>query len=101
MRTPILLALLLSALFPTLSPAPVGPEPWWGVVTSIDAANRTFVCHRAGKPPWTYSLTDATKFLVGKKPGSVADLKTGETVDISYHLQGKTKVADTVSIRAP
>jgi uncharacterized protein DUF5666 len=68
-----------------------------GTVTSVDAAAMTFSCHwKTGD--WTYQVTADTAFHQGGAKVRFADLKPGAVVKVKYHFEGKTEVADTVTI---
>lgn len=68
-----------------------------GAVTAVDAAAKTITCHwKSGD--MTFKTTDKTQYTMGGKPGSWADVKTGETVSVAYHDEGADHVAETVRI---
>ena len=68
-----------------------------GTVTAVDAAAMTFSCHwKTGD--WTYHVTADTAFHQGGAKVRFADLKPGAIVKVKYHFEGKTEVADTVTI---
>jgi len=68
-----------------------------GTITAVDAAAMTFSCHwKTGD--WTYQVTADTAFHQGGAKVRFADLKRGAVVKVKYHYEGKTEVADTVTI---
>jgi hypothetical protein len=60
----------------------------------IDEWVKTFGCHWKTSD-WTYKTTDNTDFFIGKKAAAFSDLKTGETVRVTYHVVDKVWIADT------
>lgn len=88
-----LIAAALSAAFLATANA----EEQGGNIVSVDDAAKTFICHW-GANDWTYKTTDKTAIRVGGKNGAWSDLKTGVRVNVGYHLVGKERVADWVTI---
>jgi hypothetical protein len=89
----ILIAAALSAAFVVSANA----KQQGGTIMSIDDAAKTFVCEWQ-KNNWTYKTTDKTGFRIHGKSGTWSDLKTGVRVNVGYHLVGKDRVADWVTI---
>jgi Cu/Ag efflux protein CusF len=70
-----------------------------GTVTSVDARGKKFDCH--GKNgDWTYRTTDKTLFLANRKKADFSALQAGANVEVRFHLVGKERVADQVTITA-
>jgi len=80
-------------------PAYHGSPRGGGTVTARDDAARTFTAARRRRP-WTYHVTDKTRFVVGGAQGSWADVKVGAVVQVRWHRAGGKRVADLVRIRA-
>ena len=87
------IAAALSAAFVTTAVA----KQQGGTIISIDDAAKTFVCEW-NKNNWTYKTTAKTSFRTAGKSGSFSDLKPGVRVNVGYHLVGKDRVADWVTI---
>jgi len=68
-----------------------------GTIVSVDEAGKSFTCHW-GVMDKTYKTTDKTGFRIHGKSGTWSDLKTGVRVNVGYHLVGKDRVADWVTI---
>ena len=68
-------------------------------MTARDDAARTFTA-ALRRRPWTYHVTDKTRFLVDGAKGSWSDVKVGAVVQVRWHRAGNQRVADTVRIRA-
>jgi hypothetical protein len=68
-------------------------------VTARDDAARNFTAVRRGRP-WTYHVTDKTRFVVGGAQGSWGDVRVGTVVQVRWHRAGSQRVADIVGIRA-
>jgi hypothetical protein len=66
-------------------------------VTSIDAAAMTFACHWA-TGDWTYHVTEKTSFRRDGAAATMNDLKTGDVVQVLFHMEGPNEVADAVVI---
>jgi hypothetical protein len=60
----------------------------------IDEWVKTFGCHWKTSD-WTYKTTDNSNFFIGNKAAASSDLKTGETVRVTYHVVDKVWIADT------
>ena len=94
--------------------APAG-ETWLaatGVLQKIDAATKTFEFKKIVQPKggkaietmMTFATNDKTKiFKLGEKNKQVkqsfADLKTGQTLWITYYVEGGKNIAKTIEIR--
>jgi len=81
------------------APAYHGSARGGGTVTARDDAARTFTAARR-KRPWTYQVTDKTRYVVGGAEGSWWDVKVGTVVQVRWHRAGSQRVADVVGIRA-
>jgi len=68
-------------------------------VTARDDAAHTFTAVRRGRP-WTYHVTDKTRFVVGGAQGSWGDVRVGTVVQVRWHRAGSQRVAEIVGIRA-
>lgn len=68
-----------------------------GRVTSVDPAAMTFACHWASGD-WTYHVTEKTAFRRDGKAATMNDLKTGDVVQVLFHMEGTNEVADAVGI---
>jgi len=98
---------LASVAAATLAVAPASSAPAYhgssrggGTVTGRDDGARTFTAVRRGRP-WTYHITDKTRFVVGGAQGSWSDVKVGTRVQVRWHRARDQRVADIVGIRAP
>jgi hypothetical protein len=80
-------------------PAYFGSPRGGGTVTARDDAARNFTAVRRGRP-WTYHVTDKTRFVVGGSQGSWGDVRVGTVVQVRWHRAGSQRVADIVGIRA-
>jgi hypothetical protein len=81
------------------APAYHGSSRGGGTVTARDEAARSFTAARRRRP-WTYHVTDKTRFVVAGKQGSWEDVKVGTVVQVRWHRAGNQRVADVVGIRA-
>jgi hypothetical protein len=68
-----------------------------GRVTAIDATAMTFSCHWS-TGDWTYHVTKLTAFRKNGAGASFADLKSGDVVQVLFHREGPTEIADAVMI---
>ena len=68
-----------------------------GKITAVDAAAMTFGCHWRSDD-WTYQTNAKTTFQRGGSAVRFADLKTGDVVQVLFHMEGTTEVADVVMI---
>ena len=80
-------------------PAYHGSARGGGTVTARDDAARNFTAVRRNRP-WTYQVTDKTRFVVGGAEGSWWDVRVGTVVQVRWHRAGSQRVADIVGIRA-
>lgn len=83
------------------APAYFGSPRGGGTVTARDDAARTFTAVRRRRP-WTYHITDKTRFLVGgaqRSQGSWWDVRVGTVVQVRWHRAGNQRVADIVAVR--
>ncbi len=80
------------------APAYHGSARGGGTVTARDDAARTFTAARRHRP-WTYQVTDKTRFVVGGAEGSWSDVRVGAVVQVRWHRAGNQRVADVVGIR--
>ena len=109
MRKPLMAAVLSTALLvtggvlvvslaaPSAAEAAQKKGKKTGTIISVDPLGKSFVCKWRDND-WTYKTTDKTVFRAGGKPGTLADLKLGDRVSLSYHMMGKDRVADIVTI---
>jgi hypothetical protein len=97
------LGLVAAATFAVSSasavPAYFGSPRGGGTVTARDDAARNFTAVRRGRP-WTYHVTDKTRFVLGGVQGSWGDVRVGTVVQVRWHRAGNQRVADIVGIRA-
>ena len=68
-----------------------------GTVIEVNRGGKSLTV-QSGFSNSTYKTTDRTMFRVGAAPSNWAGVKTGEKVGINYHLDGRTPVADEVTI---
>ena len=80
-------------------PAYFGSPRGGGTVTARDDAAHNFTAVRRGRP-WTYQVTDKTRFVLGGAQGSWWDVRVGTVVQVRWHRAGSQRVADIVGIRA-
>jgi hypothetical protein len=80
-------------------PAYHGSARGGGTVTARDDAARNFTAARRHRP-WTYRVTDKTRFVVNGAEGSWSDVRVGTRVQVRWHRAGSLRVADVVGIRA-
>jgi hypothetical protein len=81
------------------APAYYGSPRGGGTVTARDDAARSFTAVRRRRP-WTYQVTDKTRFVVGEAQGSWWDVRIGTVVQVRWHRAGGQRLADIVGIRA-
>src|SRR5581483_1939128 len=76
-------------------------DPLLGTVTAVGKDTVT-IKDKAGKTV-VVMLEKNTKFLMNKKPATIADLKVGSRVSIDAHMEEKMKMysAEEVEIGAP
>ena len=69
-----------------------------GRVTAIDLTKQTFACHwKTGDH--IYQIGSSTNVRIGSNPASMTDLTVGQTVQVMFHISGKTEVADLIVIQ--
>lgn len=68
-----------------------------GRVTAVDAAGMTFACHWSTRD-WTYHVTNRTTVRKNGASASLADLKSGDVVQVLFHMDGDKRVADAVYV---
>ena len=66
-------------------------------VLGIDRANKSFTT-QSGFGSSTFKTTNNTMFRAGTAPTNWRAVKTGSKVGITYHLEGRSQVADEVVI---
>jgi len=69
-----------------------------GTIISVDTAAKTFVC-KWQTNDWVYKATDKTVFRAKGKTVDFADLKLNSRVSMTFHMDGKQRVADLVTIQ--
>ena len=69
-----------------------------GTIISVDTAAKTFVC-KWQTNDWVYKVTDKTVFRAKGKTADFADLKLNSRVSMTFHMDGKQRVADLVTIQ--
>ncbi len=98
------LAALLLASFVTLAGAQTQKmtgEKFYGKVTSIDAAAKTFSLHnKTRKTDATFAWSESTKFIASKQPIAASQLKAGDFLTVSYTEANGKKEAQRVVLRA-
>jgi hypothetical protein len=65
-------------------------------VDRVDRIGKTFTTWRGSNT--TFMVTDRTTFQVGTTPSSMAALKAGNDVAVTYHKEGQNSIADSVVI---
>jgi hypothetical protein len=50
------------------------------------------------KKDWTFKTTDKTIVRVGRKNGGWPDVKSGATMQVTFHSQGNERIADRIVI---
>ena len=68
-----------------------------GRVVAVDPAGMTLKCHWAAEE-WTYRVTPRTTFRRNGANASLADLKSGDVVEVLFHREGPNQVADAVMV---
>ena len=66
-------------------------------VISVDRMGRSFTT-QSNVGSSTFNTTNHTLFRVGAKPTNWGAVKIGDKVGVTYHLNGRNPVADTVVI---
>lgn len=67
-------------------------------MTARDDAGRNFTAVRRHRP-WTYHVTDRTRFVAGGAHAAWSDVKVGARVQVRWHRAGSHRVADVVGIK--
>jgi hypothetical protein len=98
LRLGLAAAVTLAVSSASAVPAYFGSPRGGGTVTARDDAARNFTAVRRGRP-WTYHVTDKTRFVVGGAQGSWGDVRVGTLVQVRWHRAGSQRVADIVGIR--
>jgi hypothetical protein len=68
-----------------------------GTIISIDQNLKMFVC-KWQTNHWPYKVTDKTVFRSKGKTVAFSDLKLDSRVSMTFHMEGKQRVADLVTI---
>ena len=68
-----------------------------GTIISIDTAAKTFIC-KWQTNNWAYKVSDKTVFRRKGKSVDFAELKLDSRVSMTFHMDGKQRVADLVTI---
>jgi hypothetical protein len=68
-----------------------------GTIISIDQESKMFIC-KWQTNHWPYKVTDKTVFRSGGKTVSFSELKLESRVSMTFHMDGKQRVADLVTI---
>jgi multidrug resistance efflux pump len=71
-----------------------------GKITKVDTSAKTVVVKEQFKPQkeMTFSLASNAKILAGSKEKSLADLKVGERVKVSYTTEGMQHRAEKIEM---
>jgi hypothetical protein len=69
-----------------------------GRVIARDDAALSFTAVRRNRP-WTYHVSDSTKYLIAGKPAAWSDVEVGSRVHIRWRRRAGQRHADVVSIR--
>jgi hypothetical protein len=67
----------------------------YATVTGVDSAAMTFNCHGA-EGDETFQVTQSTKIRRGNDMMGFGDLRSGGNLQVIFHLNGQTKIADLV-----
>jgi hypothetical protein len=78
-------------------PAQSGKLRQTGTIISIDQNSKMFVC-KWQTNHWPYKVTDKTVFRSKGKTVAFSDLKLDSRVSMTFHMDGKQRVADLVTI---
>ncbi len=78
--------------------APAKMDKFSGTVEKVDQAAKEIVVKK-GSEERTFSWSDQTKFMQGKKELAFSDLKPGERVSVRYTKQGDKFTAEKVFVR--
>jgi len=77
--------------------APAKMEKFSGTVEKVDDAAKEFVVKK-GNDEKTFSWSDQTKFMQGKKELTSSDVKKGEHVSVRYKMEGSKLTAEKVFV---
>ena len=72
-------------------------EKFSGTVEKVDDAAKEFVVKK-GNDEKTFSWSDQTKFMQGKKELTSSDVKKGEHVSVRYKMEGSKLTAEKVFV---
>lgn len=98
-------AVLVGAAF-LLAGAPLAlaksaAHQFWGEVSHLDSTAKTLaVKPNSGKQEMTFTLAPDAKIMQGSKAKSLAELKVGERVKVSYADEGSTHRAQRIEVFA-
>ena len=79
------------------APAKAKMEKFSGAIEKIDHGAKEIVVKK-GSDEKTFSLSDQTKFMQGKKELSFSDLKKGEHVSIRFKMEGDKLTAKKIFV---
>ena len=82
---------------PMSAPAKAKMEKFSGTLEKVDEAAKEIVVKK-GTDEKTFSLSDRTEFMQGKKALSFGDLKKGEHVSVRYKMDGDKLTAEKVYV---
>ena len=68
-----------------------------GTIISVDPELKMFIC-KWQTNHWPYKVTDKTVFRLKGKAVAFDDLKLDSRVSMTFHMDGKQRVADIVTI---
>jgi len=68
-----------------------------GTIISVDEESKMFIC-KWQTNHWPYQVTEKTVFRLKGKTVSFSDLKLDSRVSMTFHMNGKQRVADLVTI---
>ncbi len=68
-----------------------------GRVVTIDTAGMAFACHWSSGD-WTYHVTNKTSLRKNGAAIAFTDLKPGDVVQVLFHREGPTEIADAVIV---
>jgi hypothetical protein len=68
-----------------------------GTIISIDQDSKMFVC-KWQTNHWPYKVTEKTVFRSKGKTVAFSDLKLDSRVSMTFHMEGKQRVVDLVTI---
>jgi Cu/Ag efflux protein CusF len=79
------------------TPAKAKMEKFSGTVEKVDPAAKEIVVKK-GSDEKTFSWSDQTKFMHGKKELTFTDLKKGKHVSVRYRMEGSKLTAEKISV---